>query len=872
MKHKSEEVEITGVSEKVVVVNFIYNFTGFLYKNFVRYTSIVLSILNFHLMRPFIYITSILLFFSTLSGAQNKSNSSLTGKIFDKSTNQSLEYSTISVINIQSGKTINGTITDVHGAFSISDIPYGSYKIVIGFIGYENITIDKVTLSAEKRSVSLGTLSLQPSMMSLQNVTITGDRPIVESKIDKIVYNAANDITSQGGAAIDVLKKVPQVTVDVDGNVELQGNSNVRFLINGKPSSIFGSSLADALASIPASQIKSIEAITNPGSKYDSQGTGGIINIILQDNKMKGVNGNINLSAGSRLENASVNLNMRHNNFGVNAYFGGNAQLKSQVPNTQQRLTTDTTAKVITALSQSGLSEFQRHGFHSGIGFDWDISKSDIITGSLGYNQFSNQTTGVINLEELLKDFSENTLSDIYSVRNSESSGRFTSFDWSLDYKKKFKKEGQELDVLYNASHGDPYGYYTQTQSYTDHYNPYMGQSSVNPGTIDETEVSVDYTHPVSENFKIETGAKSTIQRLHSIADVSVYSTTSDLFVTDPLQSYDSKYDLNVYAGYLSADFKLFHYLDVKSGVRYEYTTVNLDNTNATIPSYGTIVPTVILSHNFTKNEAVKFAYSKRIERPDYRDLNPFMNLSDPYNITTGNPYLKPEIGNNFELGYNASFKKGGNVYVSLIERINTQDIKQITTFYPEYLIGDSIYTNTSVTTKQNVGKEYNSGISASGSYPVTSHLNLRGNFMFTHRYSVTDIGTSNGTTGFRSRLNLNATYQLPKDLVVELFGMYSPPSQGIQGKVPQFFIYTFAFRKMFWDKKGSVGFTTTNPFSEYVNQVTTITTGNYTSKNVRQMPFRSFGISFTYKFGKLEFSKKKEDNFNNPAIEENAR
>jgi ferric enterobactin receptor len=813
-------------------------------------------------IKSIIFIITIQFLFSTAVTGQSKTNSKLSGKVFDKSIMQPMEYATISVIDRQSGKTINGTVADIKGAFVISDIPFGIYKVSVGFIGYENIAIDSISISRNKRVVSLGTIYLSPSTHNLQNVIITGDKPIIENKIDKIIYNAANDITSQGGAAIDVLKKVPQVTVDVDGNVELQGNANIRFLINGKPSSIFGSSLSDALASIPASQIKSIEAITTPGAKYDSQGTGGIINIILQDNKMKGANGNINLSAGSRLENASVNLNMRHNNFGVNAYFGGNGQLKSQVPNTQQRITTDTTNKVITALSQDGLSEFQRHGFHSGIGFDWDISKNDNITGSFGYNQFSNQNTGVINLEELIKDFSDNTLSDIYSVRNSESHSRFTSFDWSLDYKKKFKKEGQELDILYNASHGDPYGNYLQTQSYTDQFKPYMGQSSINPGTDDETEVSVDYTHPLSENFKVEAGVKSAFQKLHSISDVSVYSPANDLFVTDPLQSYDSKYDLNVYSGYLSVNFKLLNYLDVKSGVRYEYTDVKLDNPNTTVPAYGTIVPTMIVSHNFSKNQSVKLAYTKRIERPGYRDLNPFMNLSDPYNITTGNPYLKPEIGNNFEIGYNASFKKGGNVYVSLIERINTQDIKQITTFYPEYLIGDSTYTNVSVTTRQNVGKEYNSGISASGSYPVTSHLNIRGNFMFTHRYSVTDIG--NVSTGFRSRLNLNATYQLPKDLVAELFGMYSAPSQGIQGKIPQFFIYNFAFRKMFWDKKGSLGFTATNPFNQYINQVTTISTENYVSKYVRKMPFRSFGISFTYKFGKMEFKKNKEEDYNN--------
>jgi ferric enterobactin receptor len=820
--------------------------------------------MNLHHIKSIIFLITVQLLFCNVVSGQSKTNSRLTGKVFDKSIMQPMEYATVSVIDRQSGKTINGSVADIKGNFVISDIPFGIYRISVGFIGFENIIIDSISISSNKRVVSVGTIYLSPSTHNLQNVIITGDKPIIENKIDKIVYNAANDITSQGGAAIDVLKKVPQVTVDVDGNVELQGNANIRFLINGKPSSVFGSSLADALASIPASQIKSIEAITNPGAKYDSQGTGGIINIILQDNKMKGVNGNINLSAGTRLENASVNLNLRHNKFGVNAYFGGNAQIKSEVPVTQQRITTDTASKVITALSQDGLSEFQRHGFHSGLGFDWDISKKDNITGNIGYNRFSNQSTGVINLEELLKDFSDNTLDDIYSVRNSENRSKFTSFDWSLDYKKKFRKDGQELDFLYNASHGDPYGNYTQTQSYTDQFKPYMGQSSINPGTDDETELSIDYTHPVTENFKIETGAKSTFQKLHSISDVSVYSPEGDLFVHDPLQSYDSKYDLNVYAGYLSAAFKLFKYLDIKSGVRYEYTSVMLDNPNTSVPSYGTIVPTVVVSHNFKKNQSVKLAYSKRLERPGYRELNPFINLSDPYNITTGNPYLKPEIANNFELGYNTSFKKGGNVNVSLLERINTQDVKQITTFYPEYLIGDSIYTNVSVTASQNIGKEYNSGLSASGSYPVTSHLNIRGNFMLTHRYLVTDVGTGNMSTGFRTRFNLNATYQLPKDLVVELFGMYSSPAQGIQGKIPQFFIYNFAFRKMFWNKKGSLGFTATNPFSKYINQVTTISTENYASKYVRKMPFRSFGISFTYKFGKMEFKKNKVEDDNN--------
>jgi ferric enterobactin receptor len=816
------------------------------------------------------YINSLILvvlihsLFSSSSLAQTKLNTTISGKVYDKTSNEPLEYATITVINKQTDKIVNGTVADAKGVFTVSNLPYDTYKVNIDFIGYEQITFDNISLSVSKKSVSLGSVYLNSSTHSLQSVEITGDKPIIESKIDKIVYNVSNDITSQGGAAIDVLKKVPQVTVDVDGNVELQGNANIRFLINGKPSSVFGNSLADALASIPASQIKSVEAITSPGAKYDSQGTGGIINIVLYDNKMEGVNGNFNLTAGSRLENGSLNLNVRHKNFGINAFFSGNAALKSKTPYSQDRFSTDTTAKTITRMKQSSTTDFVRSGFRSGIGMDWNITKSDIITGSLGYNQFGNRNQGLTDQEQFVTDYSSNPLSDIFSIRSSDSHFNIHSLDWNLNYKKKFKKEGQELDILYNASDGVPNSNYVQYQSYPGETIPFSGSESNNPGSDKETEISADYTHPVSESFQIETGAKMTHQNLKSIANVSVFNPSSNEYISDALQSYHLNYTMNVYAGYLSTNFKLFNYMNLKVGSRYEYTDIKIDFPNTSIPSYGTLVPSVILSHDISKTQSVKLSYSKRIERPEYRELNPFINLSDPYNVSTGNPLLKPEIGNNFELGYSGSFKKGGNIYIGLFERINSHDIKDITTFYPDYQVGDSIYHNVSVTDRQNIGEEYNSGITLSGSYPITSKLNLRGNLMITDRYQVTHLPTGNVSTGLRTRFNLNATYELPKDLVIEFFGFYNSASRNLQGKSPQFFIYNFAFRKLFWNKKASIGFTATNPFSKYIKQVTTISTDTYTSTAIRQLQLRSFGLSFMYKFGKLEFTKNKSEDNNN--------
>jgi ferric enterobactin receptor len=820
--------------------------------------------MNLRYIRTFAFPLVVQFFFCFNASAQSKLNATISGKVFDKSTNGPLEYATVTLISKPTEKVITGTITDAKGLFTLSNIPPDSYSVKVEFIGYEKTSLDNVTINKGKQSVNLGTVFLSPSMKSLQGVTIVGDKPVVENRIDKIVYNVSNDITSQGGAAIDVLKKVPQVTVDLDGNVELQGNSNIRFLINGKPSSVFGNSLADALASIPASQIKSVEAITNPGAKYDSQGTGGIINIILYDNKMEGVNGNINLSGGSRLENGSMNFNVRHKNFGVNAYFSGRAALKSELPFSQNRYSTDTTAKTITNLLQTSHTDFYRNGYRSGIGFDWDITKNDILTGSLGFNQFSNRNTGLTDQEQNVTDYSGNPLSDLHTFRNSDSHSRVRSVDYSLNYKKKFSHEGQELDIEYDASNGKPYSNYVQSQLYADQLLPFSGSSSINPGKDNETNISIDYAQPVNKNFLIETGAKMVTENITSIANVSTLNPSLNQYESDALQSYSLNYKMNVYAGYLSTSFKMFNWLNVKAGGRYEYTHVSIDSPNTSIPAYGTLVPSIVLTHDLNKNQSIKLAYGKRIERPEYRELNPFIDLTDPYNISTGNTLLKPEIGNNFELGYSSTFKKGGNIYVSLIERINTHDVKQVTTFYPTYLIGDSTYYNVSVTNRQNVGEEYNTGINISGSYPVSTKLNLRGNLMVSHRYTVSNIGIGDQTGGVRVRVNMNATYQLPKDLVFELFGFYSSPVQNIQGKTPQFFIYNFALRKLFWNKRASFGFTATNPFSKYVRQLSTISTESYTSTTIRQIPIRSFGISFMFKFGKLEFTKNKEEENNN--------
>jgi len=801
--------------------------------------------------------------------AQPDKRTLISGKVTEQSTHEPVEYATVSVISEETGKVITGSLTDSRGEFKIFDIPVGTYRIEIGHISYEKTTLEGITVNVAGQLVLLGSINISPSMLTLEAVTVASDRPVIENKGGKIIYNVSSDITSQGGLAIDVLKKVPQVTVDVDGNVELQGNSNIRFLINGKPSAVFGNNLSDALASIPASQIRTIEAITNPGARYEAQGTGGVINIILEDNKMTGVTGNVNLSAGTRLENGSANLGMKKNNFGVNAFFSGNWRLRSDGAFSNLRETTDTAAGVITSLLQEGSDYFTRNGFRSGAGFEWEISKRDNLTGSLGYNQFNFNSSSLTDQEQLISDLSGRNPIGIFTTRNSDNRRKNSSFDWSLDYRRNFDREKHELGILLSSGYGRPGSSYTQAEYYTGESNPYKGSSSENPGIDNQMELAVDYVLPVNDSLLIETGIKATYQNLTSIADVSVFSPSANEYTIDPLQSYNLKYLKMITAGYFTANFKLFRFLDLKPGLRYEYTFADIKFPNTSVPSYGTLVPSIVISHDFGEKNSLQLSYGRRIERPDYRELNPFINRSDPYNISTGNLFLKPEIGNNIELSFSKGFKKGGNLRLALIERMNSQEIEDVTVFYPEYTIGDSTYANVSVTTVQNIGKEYNSGFSTFISYPVTSKINLRGNVMVFHTYIASNLSEGNLSTGFRTRLNLNATFELPRDLVLELFGFYRSSGRGIQGREPQFFIYNFAFRKRFLNQNASFGFTTTNPFSRSIRQVRTISTENSTSTNMRDLPFRSFGISFSYKFGKMESEKREREIDNGSMMQE---
>ncbi|MFT3937080.1 MAG: outer membrane beta-barrel family protein [Chitinophagaceae bacterium] len=796
--------------------------------------------------------------------AQDKKGT-ITGKVLDVVSKSSIEYASIAVYAPAEKKPLNGTTTDVRGNFSIAGLDSGGYRLVVDFIGYETDTIS-IFISSKKWTVKLDDILLSKKSQTLQSVVVVAKKPLLENKIDKMVYNAEQDVTAQGGVATDLLKKIPQVSVDVDGNVELQGNTNIRFLINGKPSSIFGNSLAEALQSIPASQIKSIEVITSPGAKYDAEGTGGIINIILKDSKVRGINGNINLAAGSRLENGSLNLHARKGNFGLNGFVNGNGQLTSKTIKSLDRSSYDTIMQTHTNLLQDGFSKFHRAGMAAGLGFEWQANKRNNISGNFTYDYFGNQGTGT-NYQDLITESLQSPgvpVSDVKTVFIPNNHFKNKSYDYSLNYKKTFAKEDQELTAAFNTSYGNSRQNYTQDQYNAAGDTMTGGLHSINPGRDHETEMQIDYTQPLAEKVKLETGVKTALRDINSASDVAAFSPADGSYKYDSTQSNSLHYKRQVYAVYGSVSFPIGKWLEVKAGLRYERTATQADfskASNTQVPGYNTLAPSILLAHHVDDNQTIKFSYARRVHRPDYFLLNPFINALDPKNISRGNPDLQPEKGDNAEFGYSKNFEKSGSINVNLFYRGSQGDIQPYIVYYPNFKIGDSTYTNVSVNTFENIGTEHMFGLNLFGSLTLAEKFTLRSNLSLFDKYIINRFVSDATINSFNYRINMNASYQASKTLVAEFFGSFNSPRNEVQGKYPSFTTYNFAFRKLIWNKKGSIGFTTTNPFSNYVNQETQVTGQQFVLNSLRRMPFRSFGVSFTWKFGKLEFKKESDDN-----------
>jgi len=759
----------------------------------------------------------------------------ITGKLIDDSTKKPVEFATVVLINSEFGQQLDGVITESDGKFKLAEVKLGKYNVEFSFLGYQTKVIKDIELTKKKPDINLKDVLLSQDNVTLDEVTVSTERSVIENKVDKIVYNADQDITNAGGDAAEVLRKVPMLTVDLDGNVSLRGSQNIRILINGKPSGTFASSVADALKLIPADQIKQVEVITSPSAKYDGEGSAGIVNIITKKKNIEGISGSVDLGVGTRQNRGVASLNVARGRFGMN----GSASSYYSWPNdgTLDFTRTDQVENVERIFSQEGITETSRLGFNARVGAFYDINAYNSINSSFSLNGFTFDTDGTTDLSYSDPTFG---ISQQYNRRLLGKS-LFSGYDWTTDFTKKYKTPEQELvfAVQISGNTNDRENDVTQSEF------PILDELNKNDGKNLETTFQIDYTHPFSKNLKMEIGGKTVLRDIDS--DYSSLNKITN--ITDANRTDIFKYDQNVFAGYLSFNIGFAEKYSLVAGARYEATDIvgefrdssNLNFTN----DYANFLPSIILSRKLKNYSNLKLSYNKRIQRPSLFYINPFSDDSDRRNTTTGNPKLSPELVHQFEIGYN-TFVKGTVVAASIFYR-NTEDI--IESFF-------DVDGDIGATTFRNVGENNSVGFNIFSSKTI-KWFTIRGNL---NMYSYQVKGTLNGVEleneAILYNIFMSGSLDLKKGWKAEIWGFWNSPRQTIQGFNPSFSMYSFGIKKELWDKRGSFGINVIDPFNRVKFFNSELEGENFSQNSEFGLPFRSFGVNFSYKFGKLDFKQ----------------
>jgi outer membrane receptor protein involved in Fe transport len=811
----------------------------------------------------------------------------VSGTVTDAANGKPVSYATVNIINPTTNSPVNGGVAGDDGKF-VLPVPAGTYRVEISFIGYTTQVKNGVTVTAGG-TLALGNVALAAAAQKLGEVVVTGKKPLIEERVDRTIYNADVDKTTAGGDATDVLKRVPLLSVDLDGNVSLRGSSNIRVLINNKPSTIAASSVADALKQIPADQIQTVEVITSPSAKYDAEGSGGIINIVTKTNNLKGGSLGINTSAGLRASNLGLNGNYRNNKFGVS--LGGFGRASYNQPGSFENSQTSVALadRIIPATGSTPAVILSRAGDRTTtaqnadtrrndafgrytLGLTYDFDKHNSLAGSLAYGirNSDNYQDGLLSrIGTNGSALVPSTLRDVHSTNNSN------TIDASLNYTHTYEVEQRELSVLTLFSRNN------QTNNFTnDNYDPsdltksrYLGKLGNNNDSYNEEYTGqLDYQTPTVKNQLLELGVKDIVRRVNS--DYSYfYDATQAPPAGSPSLNNSFRYRQNVAAGYATYTIGLPKGFTVKPGVRYEYTSISADFTNGAgivkqpnIPNYYIVAPSVNLSRKLENGNVLKFSYNLRIQRPSLQFLNPNVQASNPLNASSGNPELRPEKTNNFELGYSTTVKQKVNLNLTAFVRNTNNSIQTVRVPLPDSLNPNRV-PGALLSTFRNAGVEnaYGGSLFAGAN---TGKLSLNGSvdvYYAVLRNNDTTTIYNSKNQGFVVNARAFGSYDLGKSYSLQAFAFYRGQQVQLQGYQTGFGIYSLSLQKSFAEKRGSIGFGAENFFTGQIrirNEVSTPYVDSYNgvplngpvlSQNSTNVIHNlNFKINFSYRIGKL--------------------
>ncbi|HEX5555780.1 MAG TPA: TonB-dependent receptor [Chitinophagaceae bacterium] len=758
------------------------------------------------------------------------------GKVMESATNKGIGYATVGVLHAKDSSVVAGVLSGENGDFTIAQLPFGQFILRVNYLGY-NPVYHSFSITPKNASQDLGNFKLSPSTSLLKTVNVTANKPAYSMSIDKKVFDVSKSLTSVGGDATDVLKEVPSVNVDIDGNVTLRNGSPTIF-VDGKRTTL-------TLDQIPAESIAKIEVITNPSAKYDAEGMSGIINIVLKKNRKPGINGSLRAGGDTRGGfNGGGNLNIYQSPFNLTmSYFLNDRKGPSSGTTTRHNIFDDSWLDQHTTGKRDGLFQIGR------IGLDYFLDNRNTLSveGSLGGGNFN--SSQVLNSNYL----NSGKTADSSSIANTNSKFAFNFYSGDLGYKHNFKKDGHTLtaDLNLRKSTNPANGSY-QSQSYDNTGKPMAGairQKNNTNGSSTYFVGQLDYVNPLTENAKLEAGLKTSVRNSNSTYDV--FDLKAGDYVPNDYLSSDYRFDEDIYAGYVQFSDQLNKF-GYQLGLRAEQYSYS-----GAVPSQGLtfkpesdklgLYPSVFLTYKFTDMDQVQVNYSRRVDRPNFWQRIPYTNFSDPLNLRRGNPDLKPEYTNSFELSYNKII--GQSNFMTTLYFRNTDN--NITTYTEPYNNSKDTLISYAINAKTNnsYGAEFTLQTQLTNWWNITANLNL-----FQTNISANVKSQDFSNSKFSGFAKLNSDMKLPADFSLQLSGNYNAPVATPQGTMKNFGSIDVGVKKDLFKKKASLTLSLSDVLNTRERESDYTIPDVFTQHSVARRASRFLRLNFTYNFGKQNF------------------
>ncbi|MFX1707551.1 TonB-dependent receptor [Chitinophaga sp. CC14] len=766
-------------------------------------------------------------------------------------------------------KLLKGVLTKGNGEFSLEDLPgRGPLKLRITATGYKTVEQPVTFPPFEK---DLGNIKLAVSTTQLQGVTVAGTKPMMQMDIDKKVFNVEKNIVSAGGTALDVMKNVPSVNVDIDGNVTLR-NSAPQLYIDGRPTTL-------TLEQIPADAIENVEVITNPSAKYDaSGGSAGILNIVLKKNRKTGYNGNLRAGVDKRgAVNGGADFNLRQDKVNISASVMGN-QMKGRTNGTTER--NNFADEPPTNINQYNTNKTDGGFIFGKLGLDWFVTNRTTLSvagikvhGSMNPSERIDINTDTLNKAADIRAFSQ---------RNSSSHNKFNANGLVLGMKHLFPKEGEELtaDFNYFGGKSDNNSDY-RTDRYTgSNISGSDIQQILGNGSMSFMTIQTDYVKPFSGKLKLETGLRASVRKTKSNFNNYMLDPETQEYVLIPAASNNYKNSDNVYAAYVSVSNTIGNF-GYKVGVRAEssnYTGDLLNNGQHFSNNYPvSLFPSLFLSQKLKHDQELQVSYTRRINRPNFFQLIPFTDSTDKLNITKGNPGLVPEFTTSLEMSYLKTLKGNNTILASIYYRHTNNLITRYLTKETDPVNGQEMLVNTYI----NANSSYSAGAEVTAMYNLAKWWSATANVNIYNSKINTDNVTQSQDALWSWFGKLNNTFKLPANFELQLTGTYQsktnlpvnenknvqsgPPMQqsqnASQGYIASFYGVDAAIKKSFLkNNAASVTFSVNDIFrTRWSDQYSQ--SDYFTQYYSRLRDPQMMRLTFAYRFGKIDASLFKRKN-----------